>query len=76
MVQGPSLDQAAMSIGNDVFQNSMSYVALSRVRTLDGLYLIAFNANKVKPCFKVVEKYERLRKLANKMKLKLTVKGK
>ena len=64
-VQGASLDQAAISIGNEVFQNGMSYVALSRVRTLGGIYLIAFNPNKVKPCFKVVEEYERLRRLVN-----------
>ena len=63
-VQGASLDQAVLSIGNDDFEPCMSYIALSRVRTLDGVFLLAFNPVKVKPFLTVVQEYARLRKIA------------
>lgn len=63
-VQGASLDQAVVSIGNDVFERSTSYVALSRLRTLDGLFLTAINPDKVKPFLDLVEEYARLRSIA------------
>jgi hypothetical protein len=62
-VQGASLSQAVISIGNNVFENGMAYVALSRIRKLSGLYLLAFNSKKVTPPIKALEEYTRLRSL-------------
>jgi len=45
-VQGMSLDCAYMDLGN-IFCHAMAYVALSRVRRLDSLYLKTINFNKV-----------------------------
>ena len=46
-VQGISLDCAKIDIGSSVFENSQAYVALSRVRTLNGVYLLNYNRNSV-----------------------------
>jgi len=46
-VQGSTLDFAVIDIGHSVFESSMSYVALSRVRNLDGLFLEAFQPHKI-----------------------------
>lgn len=62
-VQGASLDRAVISLGNDVFEKGMAYVALSRVRTMDGLFLLALNPSKIQPQSKVIEEYNRLRQL-------------
>jgi ATP-dependent DNA helicase PIF1 len=47
-VQGCTLDYAIIDIGFSVFENSMSYVALSIVRSLDGLLLKSYQPNRVK----------------------------
>lgn len=62
-VQGATLERVAISIGTNIFGNGMSYVALSRVKSLDGLYLINFCAQKVLPSKKVLIEYARLRQL-------------
>ena len=41
-VQGLSLDSAVLDLGEKVFEAGMSYVALSRVRTLNGIALVKF----------------------------------
>ena len=41
--QGLSLDCAIVDLSEKVFSAGMAYVALSRVRTLSSLHLIAFN---------------------------------
>ena len=45
--QGITLDSAIIDIGDDIFENGQSYVALSRVTSLDGIYLINFDYNKI-----------------------------
>lgn len=45
-IQGASLDCAQMDLGERVFEFGQSYVALSRVRSLDGLFLNSFDASK------------------------------
>lgn len=46
-VQGSTLDFAIVDIGHSVFEASMSYVALSRVRSLEGLFLMAYQPHKI-----------------------------
>ena len=47
--QGSSLDLAEIDCGRDVFEYNQTYVALSRVRNEEGLYLTQFDISKVKP---------------------------
>uniref|UniRef100_A0A1X7TT15 OTU domain-containing protein n=1 Tax=Amphimedon queenslandica TaxID=400682 RepID=A0A1X7TT15_AMPQE len=46
--QGPSLDAAIIDLSTDVFGDGMAYVALSHVRTLNGLHLLSFDPPSVK----------------------------
>jgi ATP-dependent DNA helicase PIF1 len=57
--QGATMDCAEIDIGSSIFAAGQTYVALSRVRSLEGLYLKAFNPNKIKTNKKVLEFYER-----------------
>lgn len=47
-IQGASLSIADMDLGNTIFEYGQTYVALSRVKSLDGLYLSAFNPNRIR----------------------------
>ena len=47
-----------IDIGSNIFEFGQSYVGLSRVRTLDGLYIRDFNPKKIKAHPKVIEFYE------------------
>ena len=58
--QGTTLDAAQIDIGNTIFECGQTYVALSRIKSLEGLYLIAFNPLKIKIFKKVKEFYENL----------------
>lgn len=55
--QGATLDTAEIDIGSSVFAPGQTYVALSRVKSLEGLYLRSFNHNKIKTVPKVNEFY-------------------
>ncbi len=46
--QGATLQLVEIDLGDTIFEFSQSYVALSRVRSLDGLSLISFNPDKIK----------------------------
>jgi hypothetical protein len=59
--QGMSLDAARMDLSN-VFEYGQGYVALSRVRTLDGLYLGGFNQQALMVHPKVKAKDEQFQK--------------
>ena len=39
-MQGLSLDAAVIDLGPSIFEDGMAYVALSQVRTLDGVALL------------------------------------
>jgi ATP-dependent DNA helicase PIF1 len=45
--QGTSLDMAEIDVGSSVFECGQTYVALSRVRSLDGLYLKSFDPKQI-----------------------------
>jgi ATP-dependent DNA helicase PIF1 len=47
-IQGATLDMADMDLGKSVFEYGQSYVALSRIKSLDGLYLSEFNPHRIK----------------------------
>ena len=46
--QGVTLDIAEIDIGSSIFEFGQTYVALSRIRSLKGLYLSSFNPRKIK----------------------------
>jgi ATP-dependent DNA helicase PIF1 len=56
--QGITLDIAEMDLGSNVFEYGQSYVGLSRVRNLEGLYLSNFNPRKIKTNPTVAEFYK------------------
>jgi ATP-dependent DNA helicase PIF1 len=58
--QGATLDAAEIDVGSDIFECGQTYVALSRVKSLDGLYLTGFDVTKIKINRKVSEFYELL----------------
>jgi len=62
-IQGATLDMAEMDIGRSIFADGQSYVALSRVKTLEGLNLSEFNATKIKANPLVVEFYDSFPKI-------------
>jgi len=55
--QGMTLSAAVVDL-DDAFAAGQVYVALSRVRTLDGLYIKSFNVDKIKAHEKSLEFYE------------------
>jgi len=56
--QGATLDAAEIDVGSGIFECGQTYVALSRVKSLDGLYLTSFDATKIRINKKVKEFYE------------------
>jgi ATP-dependent DNA helicase PIF1 len=59
--QGATLDTALIDIGSRTFEFGQAYVALSRVRSLDGLYIWKLDPRRVR-CHPAVKAfYERLR---------------
>ena len=61
--QGLTLDKAIIDVGNDIFEAGQMYVALSRLKNLDGLYLEEFSIEKLKINSKVLEFYNNIEKL-------------
>ena len=57
-IQGATMAMAEMDLGNSVFEYGQTYVALSRIKSLDGLYLSAFKADKIKANPKVTKFYQ------------------
>jgi ATP-dependent DNA helicase PIF1 len=58
--QGATMDAAEIDVGSGVFECGQTYVALSRVKSLDGLYLTSFDASKILINKKVREFYDGL----------------
>jgi ATP-dependent DNA helicase PIF1 len=67
--QGSTLDIAEVDAGSGIFECGQTYVALSRVKSLEGLYLSSFDAKRVKINKKVQEFYEVLEEQNTKKRL-------
>jgi ATP-dependent DNA helicase PIF1 len=63
--QGSTMDAAEIDIGAGIFECGQTYVALSRVKSLDGLYLTSFDASKIKINKKVKMFYNELNDIKN-----------
>ena len=59
--QGATLDVAEIDAGSGIFECGQTYVALSRVKSLEGLYLTSFDARKIRIHKKVQEFYQLLK---------------
>ena len=59
--QGATMDCIEVDAGSGIFECGQTYVALSRVRDLSGLYLSAFDVSKIKVNRKVQDFYELLK---------------
>lgn len=59
-IQGATLEMADMDLGKSVFEYGQSYVALSRIKSLDGLYISEFHPHRIKANPIVKQFYEQL----------------
>lgn len=64
-VQGHNLNRALMDLGKNIFEYGQIYVALSRIRSLEGVFLTSFDPDKVKANPVVVEFYKNIKELAS-----------
>jgi len=60
-IQGSTLDCAHVDVGRTIFEYGQAYVALSRVRTLEGLYLMAFDKAAIRAHPRVLQFLESLK---------------
>lgn len=58
--QGMSMDIAEIDVGSGVFECGQTYVALSRIKSLEGLFLTSFDVTKITVNKRVKEYYQRL----------------
>jgi len=66
--QGSSMDAAEIDAGSGIFECGQTYVALSRVKSLEGLYLASFDAKKIMIHNKAQEYYHLLTEFHTKKK--------
>ena len=72
-IQGATLELAEIDVGNTVFEYGQTYVALSRVKSLDGLYLSDFNPEKIQANPVVVDFYDKIMEMELKVELNPTI---
>ena len=70
--QGATLDAAEIDVGSGIFECGQTYVALSRVKSLEGLYLTSFDANRIRINKKVKEFYENLNNYQKENSIQIT----
>lgn len=58
--QGATLESAVIDAGSDIFAAGQTYVAMSRVKSIDGLYLDSFDPRRVKVDKRVIQFYSNL----------------
>jgi ATP-dependent DNA helicase PIF1 len=68
--QGVTLDIAEIDIGSSIFEFGQTYVALSRIRSLNGLYLSSFNPRKIKTNPTVSELYKKIPEITEELVVK------
>ena len=59
--QGITLEMAELDIGDNIFEKGQTYVALSRIKSIDGVYLTHFNPSKIQIDTRVKDFYERIK---------------
>jgi ATP-dependent DNA helicase PIF1 len=59
-MQGSTLSIAEIDIGQSVFEYGQIYVALSRIRSLEGLFLLSFYPHKIKANPIVIDFYNNI----------------
>ena len=59
-IQGATLAMGQMDIGQSIFEYGQTYVALSRIQSLEGLYLSSFEPGRIRANPKVKEFYKML----------------
>jgi ATP-dependent DNA helicase PIF1 len=64
--QGATMDMAEIDVGSSIFECGQTYVALSRVKSLEGLYLTSLDISKIKINKKVHDFYQGLNQVVNK----------
>ena len=57
-IQGATLSMADIDVGTQIFECGQTYVALSRVQSLEGLYLSAYNPSRIRINLIVEEFYK------------------
>jgi len=62
-IQGTTLDCAEIDIGEHIFTYGQSYVALSRLKSIDGLYLKKFSKKNIQVHPKVSSFYQNFKSL-------------
>tara|TARA_B100000902_G_scaffold209372_1_gene199275 strand:- start:480 stop:1796 length:1317 start_codon:yes stop_codon:yes gene_type:complete len=67
--QGVTLEIAEIDIGSHIFECGQTYVALSRVKSLEGLYLSSFDYTKIKVNSKVKQFYRMTSHIASQKQL-------
>jgi ATP-dependent DNA helicase PIF1 len=60
-IQGATLTMAELDIGESIFEYGQTYVALSRVQSLDGVYLSAFRPERIQANPKVLVFYDNIK---------------
>jgi len=58
--QGATMDSAEIDVGSGIFECGQTYVAISRVKSLDGLYLTSFDARRIRINKKAKDFYDSL----------------
>ena len=59
-IQGATLERAEIDVGGGIFEYGQTYVAMSRVKSLDGLYLSDFNPKKIRANPSVIKFYKQI----------------
>lgn len=58
--QGSTMDIAEIDVGSGIFEAGQTYVALSRIKSLDGLYLTSFDVSRITINRRVKNFYEKI----------------
>jgi ATP-dependent DNA helicase PIF1 len=72
-IQGATLERAQIDIGQSIFEYGQTYVALSRIQSLDGLYLSGFQPGRIKANPNVRAFYDSIEKIENNYSIHPTV---